>query len=196
MPAGDRLTEARRWVKFPATLLFATGLLWLLQSIFRFHQDQILLQVKTFVGSARVAADFVIIPLGSVAVGMGMLFLQRWALAAGLVLPCLPLLLLSYEKILRIAGKFSESHSTGDFASLGAGVMTSLLLLALWAVYVLCIWYIRKSWRLLAGHQEWMRAPSRRGTGSAPQPHGEQPGELEEGDLCLLMPEGAGEEPT
>jgi hypothetical protein len=196
MPAGDRLTEARRWVKFPATLLFATGVLWLLQSIFLFDRAHVLQQIETFLGSARVAADFVIIPLGSVAVGMGMLFLQRWALAAGLVLPCLPLLLLSYDKILRIAGKFSESHSTGDFASLGAGVMTSLLVLALWAAYGLSIWYIRKSWRLLAGLQEWVRAPSRRGAGSAQQEHGEQPGEMEEGDLCLLMPEGAGEEPA
>ncbi len=34
MVPSSLLTEARRWVKFPATVLLATALLWLMHSYF------------------------------------------------------------------------------------------------------------------------------------------------------------------
>ena len=44
MHPGDQLAAARRWAKFPATVLFATGLLWVLV-IFSFTANALLLRL-------------------------------------------------------------------------------------------------------------------------------------------------------
>jgi hypothetical protein len=168
MQARDYLTEARRWSKFPATVLLVTGLLWLLQSYFELNWTVVQQQSESVIGALNVFAYMVIVPLGSVAAGLGMLFLQRWALYSGFVLPALTLLYLTYDKWLRITQKFAEFRLTGDVASFGGGVMTTLLLVALWAVYVLIISYLLRSLHQLDLAQGWLShtSPARQRSGS------------------------------
>ena len=195
MATSTLYTEARRWVKFPATVLIATALLWLLRNFFDYDQVAVGQRAESVVGAIFVFCEFVLIPLGSVGVAVGMLWLQRWALYLGFVMPLLPLIVVSMEKTQRVAMKFAEWRASGEFSSFGAGVMTALLVAALWAVYGLMALYIFKSAHLLGQAQEWLHAPDSNlaGKGAKPRPYSD--GErIEEGDCCLLMPDGSHEE--
>lgn len=197
MATSSLYTEARRWVKFPATILIATALLWLLRNFFDYDLTEIGQRTETVVGIIFVFCEFVLIPLGSVAVAVGMLWLQRWALNLGYVMPLLPLIVVTLEQAHRVALKFAQWRASGDHSSFGAGVMTALLVAALWAAYGLMALYIFKSAHLLGQAQEWLHAPGNTmdGKGPAPRPlfGGESP---EEGDCCLLMPDSSNEETT
>ncbi len=194
MQPRDHLTEARRWAKFPATVLLVTGLLWLLQSYFALlvpeAQIRIGQETKTFAGAAYVFASLVIVPLGSVAVGLGLLFVQRWAVWGSFVLPALALVIVTIEKAAAIGRKFAEYRHGGAVSSFGGGVMTALLLLALWVVFLIVVLYLLKTLRQLdlaygyarrragpAGQLGDSRATGAGGTTS------------DEDDLCLYMPE-------
>jgi hypothetical protein len=197
MPPRDQLTEARRWVKFPATVLLATGVLWLLQSYFELDWSNIGRLTRTGIGAVAVFTDMVFIPLGTVIVGVGLLFVQRWALYTGMVLPLLPLLMLTADKWQRISDKFSLFHQSGNVGSFGAGVMTSLMLLALWAVYVLMIFYLAKSLRYLQRLRQWVRG--RQAEPAGEKAAGDTPPDvadaaLDEDELCLLLPDPQVEE--
>jgi hypothetical protein len=190
-------TEARRWVKFPATVLLATALLGLLHNYFNFDPVLIGQRCETGLGAAMVFLEYILIPLGSVAVALGMLSLHRWALALGYVLPLLALMLVTIEKVQRIVIKFAE-YRAGSMQSLGGGVMTALLVLALWAVYGLVVLYIAKSWRMLNQAREWMRAPAatQASTVAGAKLYGTTGAQTQEGDVCLIMPEAGQEEST
>lgn len=196
MQASTNLTEARRWAKFPATVLLVTGILWLLQIIFTLDKSAIGQRSESFVGAAAVFIELVVIPLGSVAVGLGLLFLQRWALLLGFVMPLLPLLFATAEKIERIVAKFAEWRSSDNFASFGDGVMHALLLLALWGIYGLLVHYILKSMRLLDKAQDWLRVPAtQRGSAPAAYPVTGSDDVVTDGnEVCFLMPEGDNDE--
>jgi hypothetical protein len=195
MATSTLYTEARRWVKFPATVLVATALLWLLRNFFDYDQVAVGQRAESVIGAIFVFFEFVLIPLGSVAVAVGMLWLQRWALYLGYVMPLLPLIVVSLEQTHRVAMKFAAWRATGEFSSFGAGVMTALLVAALWAVYGLMVLYIFKSTHLLGQAQEWLHAPdaSLAGKGGLISPLSGGEG-IEEGDCCLLMPDGSHEE--
>lgn len=153
-------TEARRWAKFPATLLFATGFLWLLESLFSFNMDNVGQQSETGVGALALFINFAVIPLGSVVIALGMLFVQRWALILGPLLGLYPLVALSISKVARIQLKFAEYRSGSSESSFGDGVMTSLLLMALWAIFGLMVLYVLKSLGILAKSQQWLSQPA------------------------------------
>ncbi len=192
-------TEARRWVKFPATVLLATALLWLLHSYFNLDLARIGQRSESVVGALFVFCDLVLIPLGSVAVALGLLTLHRWALLLGYVMPLLPLILVTIDKAHRVALKFAEYRATGEISSFGGGVMTALLIAALWAVYVLTVLYILKSWQMLHQARQWLNHPARdAGMGHAgdTQRLGQGDHPVEDGDYCLLMPENNQEETT
>ena len=195
MAASNQLTEARRWVKFPATVLLAIALLWLLQNLFEFNSAEIGQRTEKVIGILYVIVDYIVVPLGSVAVGIGLLFLQRWALITGFFLPLLPLVLVTADKIGRVVAKFTQYRETGDFSHFGGGVMTALLVIALWAVFFLYLDYIYKSWRLTNQAREWL-SPKRRGArGSAPgaePPSGGAARTDDEG--CYLLPDADDEE--
>ena len=159
MHPNDHLVAARRWAKFPATVLFATGLLWLLKSYFQLNIETIGEKAETGIGAIGVFADMVIIPLGSMVVALGLLYLQRWAMLTGLFLPLLPLLILTYEKALRINAKFTEFRISGEAAQFEGGVMTALLVVALWAVYVMMILYLLKALKIMDSDREWLKRP-------------------------------------
>jgi hypothetical protein len=197
MATSSLYTEARRWVKFPATVLIATALLWLLRNIFDYDPGGVGQSAESIVGAIYMFCYFVLIPLGSVAVAVGMLWLQRWALYLGYLMPLLPLIVVSHEKTQRVALKFAQWRATGEFSDFGAGVMTALLVAALWAVYVLMALYIFKSTHLLGQAQEWLRAPGNTSAGKSPAPRQNFTGEgSDEGDCCLLMPDSSHEETT
>lgn len=197
MATSSLYTEARRWVKFPATVLIATALLWLLRNFFDYNQVAVGQRAESVVGAIFVFYYFVLIPLGSVAVAVGMLWLQRWALYLGYLMPLLPLIVVSLEQTHRVALKFADWRATGEFSSFGAGVMTALLVAALWGVYALIVLYIYKSAHLLGQAQEWLHGPdaSLAGKAAATRPLLDKE-QFEEGDCCLLMPDGSHEEPT
>jgi hypothetical protein len=197
MATSSLYTEARRWVKFPATVLVATALLWLLRIFFDYNQTAVGQRAESVVGAIFIFCEFVLIPLGSVAVAVGMLWLQRWALHLGYLMPLLPLIVVTLEKAHRVALKFAQWRATGEFSSFGAGVMTALLMAALWAVYALMALYIYKSAHLLKQAQEWLRAPGNTPAGKSPAPRQRFGGEIpDEGDCCLLMPDSSHEETT
>lgn len=194
MQPRDHLTEARRWAKFPATVLLATGLLWLLQSYFALlvpdARDQIGQETETFVGALYIFSSLVIVPLGSVAVGLGLLFVQRWALWGGFVLPALALVIVTVEKAAVIGRKFAEFRQAGAVSSFGGGVMTALLVLALWAVYVLIVLYLLKTLHqlnLAYGYANRRTAPAGQLGGKSTA--GNASAADDDEDLCLYMPE-------
>jgi hypothetical protein len=195
MQPRDHLTEARRWAKFPATVLLITGLLWLLQSYFALlvpdARVQIGQETETFLGALYIFSSLVIVPLGSVAVGLGLLFVQRWALWGGFVLPALALVIVTAEKAEAIGRKFTEFRQAGTVSSFGGGVMTALLVLALWAVYLIIVLYLLKTLHqlnLAYGYARRRQAPASQADGSGAVPPAAA-GEGEEDDFCLYMPE-------
>jgi uncharacterized membrane protein len=159
--ALDHLAAARRWVKFPATIMFATGLLWLLESYFQLDWDALGQQTETGIGAVGAFVDMVVIPLGSIAIGLGLMYLQRWALIGGAVLPLLPLLSLSVEKGVRVESKFAEFRASGEAGYFGDGVMTAITVLVLWALYIVILIYLYKAHKILGGAEQWLRRPQR-----------------------------------
>lgn len=199
MVPSNLYTEARRWVKFPATVLLATALLWLLHSYFNLDLGMIGQRSESVIGALFVFCDLVLIPLGSVAVALGMLGLHRWALLLGFFMPLLPLILVTIDKVNRVSIKFEEFRATNDRFSFGDGVMTALLIAALWAVYVLMVLYILKAQHMLQQTRQWLRRPSQDAAlsrASETRRAGQGSPQADEGDFCLLMPENNQEEPT
>ena len=186
--------EARRWTKFPATVMFATGFLWLVESLLTLDWQSRGQQVETAAGSILALLDLVVIPLGAIAIGFGMLFLLRWALWLGMIFPLMPLLLFTAEKLPRITGKFAEFRG-GAVSGLEGGVMTVFLVVALWVVYILIIDYLRRAMRLLNKAEGWLRQPVANANGGAamastwptPGPHAAMLGD--DSEVCLLMPD-------
>ena len=157
--ADGNTIVARRWAKFPATLFFSNLFLWLLETMFNFNMEQVGQQSETGVGALGLFIDFAVIPLGSVVIALGMLFVQRWALMLGPLLGLYPLVSLSISKAARIQTKFAEYRSGGLEASFGDGVMTALLLLALWAIFGVMLIHLRKSLAALNKSREWFARP-------------------------------------
>ncbi len=191
MASPDHLAAARRWVKFPATILFGTGILWLLQIIFNSDWERIRDFWSTGAGAILVLVYMLVIPLGSVAVALGLLFLQRWAMWGAAILPTVPLVLVTIDKLHRIRDKFTAFHDSGNTNALGDGVMTSVLVLALWAVYVLILVYLYKAYRILGGAEQWLSRPVRDET-VAREPVERTAGGAEDvglGEYCQLFPE-------
>jgi hypothetical protein len=188
--------EARRWAKFPATLLFALSVVWLVYTVSGLNPASLKDETETGLGSLRVLFEYAIIPLGSAVCGLGLLFLQRWAYLPAALLPLWPLLIATYDKVQRIDSKFGQFHQTQNMAYLGNGVLDCLAVAALWTAYLLILAYLRKSYQLLGGWNNWARASGSKGrAGRAPAPLlAGYMGQAEEGDTCWLMPETDDEE--
>ncbi len=192
MQPRDHYTEAKRWAKFPATVLLTLGLLWLLQNYFELNLDQLGQQTETGVGILVALLDLLLIPLGSVAVGIFLLFTQRWSMVAAVPLTFAALLLLTVDKVARVALKFAQYRATHETAAYGGAVMTILLIIALWAVFALVLFYLRKAWLHLDAAQEWLNSPRRKPeprTVTVPLGPGEGSLTLPEEDVCLLLPD-------
>jgi hypothetical protein len=192
MQPREHYTEARRWAKFPATVLLVTGLLWLLQNYFTLDLNQLGQLTETGVGILQALVALVLIPLGSVAVGIFLLFSQRWAIFCAGPLALAALLLTTADKLQRVCYKFSQYRSAHEIGAYGGAVMTILLILALWALFVLVLLYLYKTWRHLEAAQEWLARPRPK-----PEPAGSVPASASGtltlppavDEVCLLLPD-------
>lgn len=198
MQPREHYQEAVRWAKFPATVLLATGVVWLLRNYFELDIAAVGELTETGVGIVLALINLLLIPLGSVAAGIGLLFTQRWAIFAAAPLASAALLATTIDKAQRIYVKFAQYRSEQDTAAYGDAVMTILLLLALWAVLGLMVWYIIKTWRHLQSARQWLSQPRSQGAPAASAarrvPYSIDEDEVEEGDVCLLMPEFTGDD--
>jgi hypothetical protein len=187
---GDLWTvQARRWAKFPATLLFALSVVWMVCLVFKPAEVVPSLGPKTGVGVLSAVYLLAVIPLGSVLSGIGLLFLQAWAYLPAALLPLWPLVVLSGQKFTRVAGKFSEYHASQDVSRLGDGVIDVLVVLAFWLAYAMALYYLWKSWKM---RPQRARGP---GPGGSLESFAVAGGlsasmrQMEDGEQCLLLPE-------
>lgn len=190
MQPRDLRAAARRWAKFPATILFVLGVLWLLEQLFALNVAALGQQTETGLGVAQAVIDLLVIPLGSMVIGVCVLFLQRWALWGAGILPLLPLLIKTVELSGRAQAKFAAYRTGQGTAGYGDAIMTMLLILALWALYALMVYHLGKALHWYGQARQWMRRPAAVLRGGAEQ----QPSDLAEGEgegesVCLLMPD-------
>lgn len=178
--------QARRWAKFPATLLFALSVIWLVRSLFGLDPGALGSGTKTGIGALVAVYVLGIIPLGSAVCGIGLLFLQAWAYVPAALLPLWPVIAVSADKVARIDRKFAQFHQDGQIASLGNGLIDVLVVGAIWTAYAIALFYLWKSWRMRPAPWRPGRAAAEgAGAGSAPG----TAGAAEEGEVCLLLPE-------
>lgn len=187
-------TEARRWAKFPAVLLMALAIFWLLQKYFEIVPNWAAIEerTETAIGAVYVFTDLVVIPLGSLVAGILLLFLKRGAVFAGMLIPLWPLASVTVQLAERINTKFALHNQTQVVAHFRDGLMSTLELLLLWAVYVLLLHHFRKTLYWLGRSRPWRRQPARDDSGD-PEPkiisRDTPPEDVEDGDVCLLMPD-------
>lgn len=196
MQPRDLKAAARRWAKFPATILFVLGVLWLLEQLFELNVAALGQQTETGLGVARAISDLLIIPLGSMIIGVCALFLQRWALWGAAILPLLPLLIKTAEHTGRAQAKFAAYRAGQGTADYGDAVMIMLLVLALWAVYALMVYHLRKALYWNAQARQWLRrrAVAVPGDEGAQQLAATEPDGGDE--VCLLMPDTEEDQPV
>lgn len=176
--------QARRWAKFPATLLFALSVIWLVRMLFGLDPSALGSGTKTGLGALAAVYTLGVIPLGSAACGVGLLFLQAWAYIPAAILPLWPVIAVSADKVSRIDRKFAQFHQDGQIASLGNGLIDVLVVIAIWAAYAIALTYLWKSWKMRPS--AWRPAKGLAGGVAAAAPEG---GRVEEGEVCLLLPE-------
>ena len=72
-----------------------------------------------------------------------------------------------------------------------------LLVIALWAVFVLYLSYLYKSWRLTNQAREWL-SPKRRAAGNSPAagPQPSEGGGASDEEVCYLLPDANNEDQT
>ena len=194
MQPRDHLAAARRWAKFPATVLFVTGVLWLLLTYFRINWAEIGETTETGIGALYVFTDMVVIPLGSLVIGVCVMFLQRWALWGTGVILAVPLVQSTLNMAQRVDHKFDTYHLTRDVQDFGAGIMTAIEILGIWVIYAVVVYHLRKALYWHGKARQWVRKPL---TEPTPADHVDKPvpprGAVartdEDGDVCLLMPD-------
>src|SRR5437867_1563261 len=109
MQLRTQFDEARRWTKFPATVLLITGVLWLVVVIFRVAQDggaALASEARTVVGIVWLLLRIPVTLIGCPLAALGVYYLQRQAFYAAAALPALPLLSVSLDKAARIGAHF------------------------------------------------------------------------------------------
>ncbi|MCC7476954.1 hypothetical protein IT575_00730 [bacterium] len=201
----EQLAQARRWVKYPATILFALCVLWLVRCYMLESTDwsTIKNQIESLGGTIFVLFAYFGLPLGSAIAGIGLLTLHRWAYPLAALLPLYPMIEMTGAKITRIGAKFHEFHQSASQAGgpnttkLGDGLIDCLLLLGAWAAIVLMGYYLWRSWQYLAPAKSRRHAAaatagaqSAAAAGNPAMPgNGTAPLVEDDGDVCFLLPE-------
>jgi hypothetical protein len=184
----SRSQQARRWAKYPATLLFVLSLVWLLNNMFQTDWAHLQPVTETGGGILLLLLNLLVIPLGSVVVGIYLLYGKRWAYVLAPLLPLLPLIEFTVDRLRRISGKFAAFHDHADSKALANGVMDSLVLLGLWVAYGLMLWYLAKAWRLLKPSRPVWGLP-RAGSVAGGETNFPVAADAGGDDNCLIMPE-------
>ena len=181
-----RQSQARRWAKFPATVLFALSVVWLLRSFFYFlaNPGQLSDLSHTGVGVLQIVWDMLVIPVGGAVIGIYLLLRKRWAAPVAALIPLWPLLLSSSDKLARVLTHFHLYNQTGLLREAGSGVTHLLTLAAFWVLYGLMLAYLWKVWNLLRTPRPWGTAAGEAATFPAARV---PPGS--DSEVCFLLPE-------
>ncbi len=190
-----RQTQARRWAKFPATVLFALSVVWLLRSFFVHGQNESGFQNLTHTGAGilQVVWDLLAIPVGGAVVGIYLLLRKRWAAPVAALLPLEPLLIYSVGQLADVRGNFHEYNEQASMTKLYAGLVDLLVVVGFWALYALMLFYLWKVWTLLRERAKWNAAGIEgEYIGSVATPASSNV----DGDVCFLLPETEDVEPA
>jgi len=185
-----RQTQARRWAKFPATVLFVLSVLWLLRSFFDFGNNPQHFQgmTHTGIGILQVLWDLLVIPVGGAVVGIYLLLRKRWAAPVAALLPLEPLVIATLDKVTRVTTQFHNYNVGGQLDAAGNGMNHLLQILAFWTVYAFMLINLWKVWTLLKSRPQWASTSG----GSIledPSPAAQQAVRNADGDVCFLLPE-------
>jgi hypothetical protein len=187
MYGETRQTQARRWAKFPATVLFVLSVLWLLRSFFDFGDNPSQFQelTHTGVGILRVVWDLLVIPVGGAVVGIYLLLKKRWAAPVAALLPLVPLLVTSARKFVDIGANFHDYNTRAEMNKLYEGLVDLIVALGFWVLYGLMLFYLYKVWELLKDPPRWGLS----GTGSSDTTQAADGKAGDDGEVCFLLPE-------
>ena len=189
MYGETRQTQARRWAKFPAAILFVLSVLWLLRSFFDFGDNPSQFQelTHTGIGILRVVWDLLVIPVGGAVVGIYLLLKKRWAAPVAALLPLVPLLVTSARKFVDIGANFHDYNTSAQMNKLYEGLVDLLVVVGFWALYGMMLFYLYKVWELLKAPPKW--GPPTATTGEAAAATSEEAAGNGDGDVCFLLPE-------
>ncbi|MEZ5337354.1 MAG: hypothetical protein R3F46_03740 [bacterium] len=190
MLVRDHKREALRWAKFPATILFVTGFVWLLNSFFEFDQGALYNQTKTGLGSFLVLLNLVFVPMACFLAGLGILYVKRWAIWLAGITPLVPWVQVLIDKFSRIDQKFSAYRNGGTMDDFQSGVMTALAVIAVSGIYVMIVIHLRRCSRHLFMSEQWIRGNLLPEAGPRRNLSIETAkSEVEAGDFCMMMPD-------
>ncbi|MCB1188669.1 hypothetical protein KDL29_16025 [bacterium] len=197
MLVRDHKREALRWAKFPATILFITGFVWMLNSFFEFDQGALYNQTKTGLGAFMVLLNLVFVPMACFLGGLGILYVKRWAIWLSGITPLIPWVQVLIDKFSRIDQKFSAYRNGGTMDDFQSGVMTALAVIAVTGIYVMVIVHLRRSYRHLFMSEQWIRGnllPETKGRRNLSIETAKS--DVEAGDFCMMMPDMDADEPV
>lgn len=182
-----RQSQARRWAKFPATVLFALSVVWLLRSFFELGQNEAGFQnlTHTGVGILNVVLDLLVIPVGGAVIGIYLLLRKRWAAPVAALLPLKPLAVITLRKLADVRANFHDYNEAASMTKLYEGLVDLLVLAAFWALFALMLAYLWKVWTLLRERPRWNVAAG----GAVESAVGAPAPATTDGDVCFLLPE-------
>jgi hypothetical protein len=189
MYGETRQHQARRWAKFPASVLFALSVIWLLRSFFELGGDASGFQdlTHTGVGILQVVWDLLIIPVGGAVIGIYLLLRKRWAAPVAALLPLKPLVEITGRKLVDVQANFHDYNTQASMTKLYEGLVDLLIVAGFWALFVLMLFYLWKVWTLLRERPRWRAGAAVIGeqAGGAPL----RAAQNGDGDVCFMMPE-------
>ena len=190
MMIRDHKREAQRWAKFPATILFVTGFVWMINSFFEFDQIALYDQTKTGLGSLMVLLNLILVPMACFLAGLGILYIKRWAVWLAGITPLVPYVQVLVDKLSRIDAKFGAYRAGGTMADFQSGIMVSLAVLCVTGIYIMVVFHLHRTLKHIFYSEQWVRGnllPESRGAGMVSIEN--TASEIEAGDFCMLMPD-------
>ena len=172
--------------------MFILAVVWLLNNYFELNVPELGQQTETGFGILLAITYLLIIPLGSILIGVCVMFLQRWALWGAGIIALVPLAVKSYDIAMRINAKFATYRITGSSSEYGGAIMWAFGLLAMWALYGIMVYHLRKALYWHAKARQWIKRPVIDGAAASSKTvpattvHTEPQSEAE---VCLLMPD-------
>ena len=157
MQSRDYHSAARRWAKYPAAILFILAVVWLLNNYFELSVPELGQQTETGLGILQAITYLLIIPLGSILIGVCVMFLQRWGQSQHCFFPLGPLVVKSVDIIIRINSKFAEYRATGASSEYGGAIMWAFGFLAMWALYGIMVYHLRNPLSWHARARQWLK---------------------------------------
>jgi hypothetical protein len=192
MQPRDYHSAARRWAKYPAAMLFVLAVVWLINNYFELNVPELGQQTETGLGILQALTYLLVIPLGSILIGVCVMFLQRWALWGAGIIAIIPLVVKSADIVVRVSDKFTAYRATGSSDEYGGGIMWALGLIAAWTLYGIMVYHLRKALYWHAKARQWVKQPSGgqlTQMATLPPAMGGGGEREDETEICYLMPD-------